>query len=97
MAVKDDRLALKAIKGSSKEGPKRAEILARQTEQDFLHCPKGYSSEADEIRLGELKPLWPPCGLRTAEETELAFIVARITASKAASIAPAAALPGPPS
>ena len=84
-AIKDDWFALKKLGASSKEAPRRAEILARQAERDkFLRCPAGYSPEADEKRLHELDPYWPPRKLSKAEETELAFVIARLAASKAA-------------
>ena len=84
-AIKDDWFALEGLGASSKEAPRRAEILARQAERDkFLRCPTGYSPEADEKRLRELDPYWPPRKLSKAEETELAFVIARLAASKAA-------------
>ena len=84
-AIKKDWLALEGLGVSSKEAPRRAEILARQAKRDeFLRCPAGYSPEADEKRLCELKPSWPPRKLSEAEETELGFVVARLAASKAA-------------
>jgi hypothetical protein len=84
-AIKEDWLALKALGFSSKEAPRRAEILARQTKrEELLRCPAGYSPESDQERLGELKPHWPPRKLGMAEETELAFVIARITAFEAA-------------
>jgi hypothetical protein len=84
-AIKEDWLALKALGFSSKEAPKRAVILARQAKRvELLRCPPGYSPEADRKRLGELKPEYPPRKLGMAEETELAFVIARITAFEAA-------------
>jgi hypothetical protein len=84
-AIKDDWFALEGLDASSKDAPKRAEILARQAERDkFLRCPTGYSPEADEKRLGELDPYWPPRKLSKTEGTELAFVIARLAASKAA-------------
>ena len=84
-AIKEDWLALKALGFSSKEAPRRAKILARQAKrEELLRCPPGYSPEFDQKRLGELKPEYPPRKLGMAEETELAFVIARITAFEAA-------------
>jgi hypothetical protein len=84
-AIKEDWLALKALGFSSKEAPRRAKILARQAKrEELLRCPPGYSPESDQKRLGELKPEYPPRKLGMAEETELAFVIARITAFEAA-------------
>ncbi len=57
-------------------------IRARQADRyQFLQCPPGYSPDRDSKRAGELlnKKQWS-----MAEETELAFVIARITASEAA-------------
>ena len=84
-AIKEDWLALDGLGVSSKEAPRRAEILARQAKRDeYLRCPSSYSPEADEKRLRELVPYRQPRKLSKAEETELAFVMARVTASKAA-------------
>lgn len=84
-AIKDDWSALNALGVLSKEAPRRAEILARQAERDkILRCPAGYSPESDQKRIRELNSNRPPRKLSNAEETELAFAIARVTASKAA-------------
>jgi hypothetical protein len=80
--IKEDWLKLSWLGVSSKEAPKYYEIRARQAERDeFLSCPPGYSAERDLKRRDELvkKPR-----RSMAEETELAFVLARITASEAA-------------
>ena len=67
---------------SSRAAPKYFEIRARQAERDeFLNCPPGYSAERDLKRRDELVKKWRRS---MAEETELAFVIARITASEAA-------------
>ena len=59
------------------------EILARQAERDeFLSCPVDYSAERDLKRRDELLEKRPRRSM--AEETELAFGIARITTSEAA-------------
>jgi hypothetical protein len=60
-----------------------AAIYARQAQRDeFLQCPPGYSSRLDEERLAVLQPYWPPRDdLSMAEQTELGYVVARITAA----------------
>ena len=84
-AIKADWLALDGWGVSSKEAPRRAEILVRQAKRDeYLRCPSSNSPEADEKRLRELVPYRQPRKLSKAEETELAFVMARDTASKAA-------------
>jgi hypothetical protein len=84
-AIKEDWLALDGLGVSSKEAPRRAEILFRQAKRDeYLRCPSSYSPEADEKRLRDLVPYRQPRKLSKAEETELAFVMARLTASKAA-------------
>ena len=44
----------------------------------------GLFAGVHQERLGELKPEYPPRKLGMAEETELAFVIARITAFEAA-------------
>ncbi len=81
-AIRNDWYALRALEISSKAAPKRAEILARQAERDeYLRCPAGYSPEQDIKRRDELIKKRPRS--RT-DETELGFIIARITASEVA-------------
>ncbi len=80
--IKEDWLALGRLGVSSKSVPKHSEILARQAErEEFLSCPPGYSPERDLKRRAELLKK-RRLGMR--EETELAFVIARITASEAA-------------
>ena len=84
-AIKEDWLELDRLGVSSKAAPKYFKIRARQAERDqFLRSPAGYSPKADQKRLGELDPDSLPRRLSMAEETELAFVIARITASEAA-------------
>lgn len=81
-AICDDWRALEVFDVSSKAAPRRAEIRARQAQRDeFLHCPPGYSPDQDMKRRDELRKKWPRS---MAEKTELAFVIARITASEAA-------------
>ena len=81
-AIKEDWSALKALGVSSKEAPRRGQVLARQAERDeFLNCPPGYSADRDLKRRDELSK---KSRQSMAEETELAFVIARITASAAA-------------
>jgi hypothetical protein len=81
-AIYDDWLALAALGDSSEEAPRRAEIRDRQAQRaESLHCPPGYAPDQDIKRGRELRNKWP---VSMAEQTELAFIVARITASEAA-------------
>ena len=82
MAIKDDWLALEALDVSSKAASKRAIIRARQAQRDqVLHCPTGYSPWTHDVpRYQQLRKK----RRSLAEETELAHIMARITASEAA-------------
>ena len=83
MEIKEDWLALDRLDVSSKAAPERAEIRARQAQRDeFLQCPPGYSAERDVTRRDEL--LEKRGSRSTAEETELAHVIARITAAEAA-------------
>jgi len=81
-AIYDDWLALAELDVSSNAAPRRAEIRARQAQRDeFLHCPPGYSPDQDIKRCRELRT---KRRRSMAEQTELAFVVARVTASDAA-------------
>ena len=61
-----------------------AEIEAREAERDeFLECPAGYSAKRDLKRREELVDKRWRGETSMAEETELAHVVARITASEA--------------
>jgi len=61
-----------------------AEIRARQAERDeFLKCPPGYSAARDLKRREELLDKKWRSQTSMAEDTELAYVIARITASKA--------------
>ena len=61
-------------------------IRARQAERDkFLECPPGYFPQQDLKRRGELLEKKWRGQLTMAEETELAYVVARIAASQASS------------
>jgi hypothetical protein len=56
-----------------------AEIRARQTERyQMLQCPPGYSPERDVKRWAELTARWRKSRSTMAEETEYAFIIARM-------------------
>ena len=81
-AIKEDWLELGRLGVSSKAASRFSELLARQAKRDeFLRCPAGYSAEPDLKRRDELLKKGRR---RVAEETELAFVIARITASEAA-------------
>ena len=80
IAIKDDWLALGGLEVASKDAEKRAEIRARQAQRDeLLQCPPGYSPDRDVERREELLKKHRS----KAEETELAYVIARITASEA--------------
>lgn len=82
-AIKDDWFELKKINApSSRMAQSHSALLARQAERDkFLECPPGYSPECDLERRDELIQKRQRS---RAQETELAFVIARITAYEAA-------------
>ena len=81
-AIKEDWFALRRLY-SSKDASRRAEILARRAERDkLLRCPPCYTAERDLKRQDELLG---KTRRSRAEETELAFVVARLTAWEATS------------
>ena len=62
-----------------------SQVRGRQAERDeYLQCPPGYSAERDLKRRDQLHQKWRRRELSMAEETELAFVIARITAFEAA-------------
>jgi hypothetical protein len=86
-AIADDWLRLRVAPKTAKDEREASEIRVRQAKRDeFLQCPPGYSVEQDLQRrselLGKRRKAWK--ALTMAEETELAYVVARITASEAA-------------
>ena len=88
--IGDDWLRLKYLESgtlgavSANYVNEAAQIRARQAERDeFLQCPPGYSSERDSKRYSELIGKWRRNELSMAEKTELAHVIARITASQA--------------
>jgi hypothetical protein len=81
-AIKEDWFELTGLGVSSKAAPRHSEICARQAERDeFLSCPPSYSAVRDLKRQDKLLK---KMRRSMAEETELAFMIARITASEAA-------------
>ena len=90
-AIADDWLRLSLLHSrrsaetkSNNHIKEASEIYARQAQRDeFLQCPEGYSTEQDQKRLAVLHQKSWRCELSMAEETELAYVVARIVASGA--------------